>query len=95
MAGFHNIILACIILNTLAMSVQFHGQPKELTTFLSVLNLVFSSIFMMEAALKIYGCGLKFYFGDVWNRQAKLTLSHSHTLALSHSHTLTSPASPG
>lgn len=45
--------MAIILLNIASMAVVSYGQSQEITHVLEVLNLVFSSIFIVEMILKL------------------------------------------
>ncbi|VDI64609.1 Hypothetical predicted protein [Mytilus galloprovincialis] len=63
---FDLFVTICIVLNTLFMMLEHHGQPQELTTTLEVSNYIFTSVFILEAVLKIMSWS-KFYFKSGWN----------------------------
>ena len=63
-SGFRSTILVCIILNTAVLSVDHYGAPEDLKTFVYLTNLVFTFVFVAEMALKLFGYGLRGYFGD-------------------------------
>ncbi len=57
-------IAGIIILNVFSMSIEFYDQPDELTYVLKIFNYVFTTIFALEAILKIGALGIKRYFKD-------------------------------
>ncbi|XP_071167182.1 sodium channel protein 1 brain-like isoform X15 [Mytilus edulis] len=63
---FDLFVTICIVLNTLFMMLEHHGQPQSLTTTLEVSNYIFTSVFILEAVLKIMSWS-KFYFKSGWN----------------------------
>ncbi|KAL8611742.1 hypothetical protein ACOMHN_065367 [Nucella lapillus] len=63
---FDLFITLCIVINTVFLASEHHGMPDGLKTALDVGNYVFSSVFILEAILKI--CALnKYYFYNGWN----------------------------
>jgi hypothetical protein len=54
-------------LNTLVLGVTWYSEPEIVTVVTSWLNYAFAFIFIIEAALKLYGMGFSFYFRDKWN----------------------------
>ncbi|XP_076443937.1 sodium channel protein 1 brain-like [Babylonia areolata] len=63
---FDLFITICIVINTIFLASEHHGMPSELETALNIGNYIFSSVFILEAILKI--CALnKFYFHNGWN----------------------------
>ncbi|UYV76439.1 hypothetical protein LAZ67_14000403 [Cordylochernes scorpioides] len=60
-------IFVLIMLNTLALAMKYHGQPRGYTTALDGLNMVFTSVFAVECLLKLIAFRFKNYFGDAWN----------------------------
>ncbi|KAJ1458273.1 Ion transport protein-domain-containing protein [Pelagophyceae sp. CCMP2097] len=67
-ALFENLIMTCILLNGGIMCLDHFGQPRELTTAVTVLNYSFAGIFTVEAMLKIGGIGWGHYICDDWNK---------------------------
>eukprot|EP01064_Diplonema_japonicum_P027866 TRINITY_DN4146_c1_g1_i1.p1 TRINITY_DN4146_c1_g1~~TRINITY_DN4146_c1_g1_i1.p1 ORF type:complete len:1687 (+),score=370.93 TRINITY_DN4146_c1_g1_i1:73-5133(+) len=65
--AFRKSVLLAILLNTIALAVEFYGQPKLMTDILYVFNIIFTIVFTLEAALKLYGLGVKTYFADGFN----------------------------
>jgi voltage-dependent calcium channel L type alpha-1D len=63
---FENLILICIILNSIILMIKFQGQSDDLVSALENVNLVFTIIFTLEAIIKIVAYG-KDYFKDGWN----------------------------
>jgi hypothetical protein len=60
-------IMACIVINTLTMGIKTYGQDHTVTLVIEYLNYMFAAIFTVEAALKLYGLGVKGYFKVGWN----------------------------
>ena len=67
-AAFEGLIMACILLNGTIMGLDYFGQPRGLSTAFNYLNILFASIFNVEAAWKILGIGWSNYKMDAWNR---------------------------
>jgi len=66
--AFDNFVTVAIVCNVLSMCVEFHNQPSEMTEVLRYFNFVFTSIFALEAILKIKVFGVTCYFSDSWNK---------------------------
>ncbi|XP_047735515.1 voltage-dependent calcium channel type D subunit alpha-1 [Hyalella azteca] len=64
---FEYAIFILIMLNTVSLAMQFHGQPKAYTQALDVLNLIFTAVFALEFVFKVMAFRFKNYFGDPWN----------------------------
>ncbi|XRB04885.1 voltage-dependent calcium channel L type [Pycnococcus provasolii] len=65
--AFERVIVAAIILNTLFLSMEYHGMSKTFRTVLDNMNLVLTILFALEAALKILGLGINEYIKDRFN----------------------------
>lgn len=63
---FEAFIMACIIANTISMSIKYFGQPYEMTMGIEIINYIFSAIFIVEMILKLLGMGGA-YFKSAWN----------------------------
>ncbi len=64
---FRRIVLSAIVINTLSMGIEYHGQPDELTNALEYSNLVFTSLFAIEMILKITADGCLKYIKNAYN----------------------------
>lgn len=64
---FDNFILVMILGNTLSLTLKWYGQSKSFEQQLEILNLVFGSIFTVEAIMKIFAYR-KNYFREAWNK---------------------------
>ena len=53
--------------NTISLGVTWYGEPKGVTYSILALNYFFSSVFILEAILKLVGLGVKPFFKDNWN----------------------------
>ncbi|CAF1331232.1 unnamed protein product [Adineta ricciae] len=60
-------ITICIVLNTLFMALDQHGQSERMTRILTTGNYVFTGIFTTEAILKIIAMAPVKYLKDGWN----------------------------
>lgn len=49
------------------MSFDEYPVNEEREYILDIVNLVFSAIFLLEAAIKLIGYGKRSYFESVWN----------------------------
>lgn len=56
------------MLNILTMAMSFEEMPSKYEKGLSYVNIFFTSVFIMEAVLKILGLGLTGYWFNGWNR---------------------------
>jgi hypothetical protein len=61
-------IMGCIILNVVTMAMRKFGQTDEYQGGLEIMNLIFVTIFAVEAAVKLYALGAGEYFARNWNR---------------------------
>jgi hypothetical protein len=64
---FEFFIIFCILLNTIFLMTEYHGQPQGYADALSYIEYIFLAIYVVEAALKLIGWGVKQYFFDWWN----------------------------
>ena len=64
---FRRIVLTAIVINTLSMGIEYHGQPQSLTNALEYSNLVFTSLFAVEMVLKIIAEGCLKYIKNAYN----------------------------
>jgi uncharacterized membrane protein (DUF485 family) len=64
---FNTFILTVIAFNGLCLTIAHDGQPQWITDFNATIELVFSLIFTVEAAIKIVGAGTNVYFSDFSN----------------------------
>ena len=60
-------IMLAIVLNMFQMALIYEGASEEWQQFLDVTNYIFSAIFVVEAALKLF-VYRKAYFGTAWNK---------------------------
>ena len=58
--------MTAILVNTVALSVQYHGQPQKMTTVIDNMNIVLLVFFIVEVLVKMYP-GLRGFGVDVFN----------------------------
>ena len=56
---FENFVLLLIILNTFSLMLKYHDAPLFYVDILSYLNLLFTTLFTIEAIMKVFGYGPK------------------------------------
>lgn len=59
--------MACIVLNTVVLAINWYSQPDLINNILDYVNYGFATIFLIEAILKIFAFGLGVYFRDSGN----------------------------
>ncbi|CAF4118553.1 unnamed protein product [Rotaria sp. Silwood2] len=64
---FDRIIFSAIIINTLSMSIEYHGQSQSLTNVLEYSNYVFTILFTIEMLFKIIAEGCLKYIKNLFN----------------------------
>ncbi|CAF1448046.1 unnamed protein product, partial [Didymodactylos carnosus] len=64
---FIGAIFVCICLNTLCLSIEYHGQPHLMTQILEYINFGFAVIFLLEMILKLIAMGMFQYIKDPAN----------------------------
>nr|XP_057941063.1 voltage-dependent L-type calcium channel subunit alpha-1D isoform X3 [Doryrhamphus excisus] len=65
--GFEYVMFVLIILNTLCLSIQHHGQSHLFYYTMDILNMVFTGVFTVEMILKLIAFKPRGYVGDAWN----------------------------
>ncbi|XP_051526097.1 voltage-dependent L-type calcium channel subunit alpha-1D [Myxocyprinus asiaticus] len=65
--GFEYIMFVLIILNTLCLAVQHHGQSHLFNYGMDVLNMVFTGVFTVEMILKLIAFKPRGYCVEPWN----------------------------
>jgi len=65
---FEGFIMFCITLNTVSMCMEYYGQSTGMSFVLNTLDVTFSTIFAIEAILKICAAGFSKYWMDDWNK---------------------------
>ena len=63
-----NFIMVVIVLNMIFMALNFEGSSPGWNMFLTIVNYVFTGIFILECILKLLGLGFAAYFHSSWNR---------------------------
>ncbi|RUS89209.1 hypothetical protein EGW08_003019, partial [Elysia chlorotica] len=61
-------IAAVIGLNVITMAMEYYQMPEELKFALKIFNFFFTSVFILEAAMKIVALGFYRYIKDRWNQ---------------------------
>lgn len=64
---FDQAVTAVICINVAVMAADTHDQSDCTVTLFFWLNIFFTSFFILEAALKIVGLGVRWYFVNAWN----------------------------
>ncbi|XP_064419425.1 voltage-dependent T-type calcium channel subunit alpha-1I isoform X1 [Latimeria chalumnae] len=57
-----------ICLNVVTMSLEHYNQPLSLEVALKYCNYMFTTVFVLEAVLKLIAFGLRRFFKDRWNQ---------------------------
>uniref|UniRef100_A0AAQ6IC14 Voltage-dependent L-type calcium channel subunit alpha n=1 Tax=Anabas testudineus TaxID=64144 RepID=A0AAQ6IC14_ANATE len=67
--GFEYVMFVLIILNTLCLAIQHHGQSHLFNYAMDILNMVFTGVFTVEMILKLiaFKPRVSNYFADAWN----------------------------
>ncbi|CAJ0587570.1 unnamed protein product, partial [Mesorhabditis spiculigera] len=60
-------IFLIIVLNTVSLACKHYPSGPTFESILDTLNLIFTSVFAIEAFLKIIALNFRNYFGDKWN----------------------------
>ena len=63
---FNNLILVCIILNTICLSITWFGEPELLSKVMEFVNIGFTIVYTIEMVIKLIAFKLS-YFKDGWN----------------------------
>ncbi|KAK3601868.1 hypothetical protein CHS0354_041799 [Potamilus streckersoni] len=61
-------IAGVIGLNVITMAMEYYMMPEELKFALKIFNYFFTSVFILEAAMKVISLGWIRYFRDRWNQ---------------------------
>ncbi|XP_070176328.1 voltage-dependent calcium channel type A subunit alpha-1-like [Littorina saxatilis] len=64
---FEYFIMVLIALNTIVLMMKYDGEPSQYKTILKYLNTVFTALFTIESAVKMFCFGFRNYFHDPWN----------------------------
>uniref|UniRef100_A0A8C6L908 Calcium voltage-gated channel subunit alpha1 Ia n=1 Tax=Nothobranchius furzeri TaxID=105023 RepID=A0A8C6L908_NOTFU len=62
------IITFIICINVITMSLEHYNQPRSLDLALKYCNYFFTSMFVLEAVLKLIAFGFRRFFKDRWNQ---------------------------
>uniref|UniRef100_A0A8C1N4Y7 Voltage-dependent L-type calcium channel subunit alpha n=1 Tax=Cyprinus carpio TaxID=7962 RepID=A0A8C1N4Y7_CYPCA len=65
--GFEYVMFVLIVLNTLCLAIQHHGQSRLFNYGMDILNMVFTGVFAVEMILKLVAFKPKGYCVDPWN----------------------------
>jgi hypothetical protein len=63
-----NFIMIVIFLNMIFMALNFEGCSSGFNTFLTIVNYIFTGIFIAECIIKLLAYGIIPYFHSGWNR---------------------------
>lgn len=61
-------IAAVIGVNVVSMAMEFYMMPNGLKYLLRALNYLFTAVFTLEAAMKLYALGVRRFFAERWNQ---------------------------
>ncbi|KAF8564900.1 hypothetical protein P879_01668 [Paragonimus westermani] len=64
---FEIFIFICIFINTVALTLKYDGQKKELGKILDSFNYFFTAVFTVEFILRLSAFSFRHYFSDIWN----------------------------
>ncbi|XP_045456510.1 muscle calcium channel subunit alpha-1-like [Melitaea cinxia] len=64
---FEYVIFFFIVLNTIALMMKYHGAKARYKQLLDYLNMILTTVFMLEFVFKLAAFRFKNYFGDAWN----------------------------
>jgi hypothetical protein len=60
--------MLCIVANIISMAMAYETSSMEYNYILKEINLAFTTVFIVECALKLFGYGIQGYFYSGWNR---------------------------
>ena len=60
-------IMICIVLNMFSMALSYEGATENWNLFLEITNYIFTAIFFLECAFKLYTYR-RAYFSNNWNK---------------------------
>ena len=63
-----NFIMGCILLNLVSMAMNFENSSNQYNQALTIVNYIFTGIFIAECLLKLCAYGLEGYFHSGWNK---------------------------
>ncbi|RXN01102.1 Voltage-dependent L-type calcium channel subunit alpha-1C [Acipenser ruthenus] len=64
---FEYLMFVLILLNTICLAMQHHGQSMSFNNAMNVLNMLFTGLFTVEMILKLIAFKPRGYFSDPWN----------------------------
>uniref|UniRef100_A0A7N9ARV3 Voltage-dependent L-type calcium channel subunit alpha n=1 Tax=Mastacembelus armatus TaxID=205130 RepID=A0A7N9ARV3_9TELE len=64
---FEYLMFTLILLNTICLAMQHHGQTKNFNDAMNILNMLFTGLFTVEMILKLIAFKPRHYFVDAWN----------------------------
>ncbi|XP_072915388.1 voltage-dependent L-type calcium channel subunit alpha-1C isoform X5 [Hemitrygon akajei] len=64
---FEYLMFVLILLNTICLAMQHHGQSPIFSQAMDVLNMLFTGLFTVEMILKLIAFKPRGYFSDPWN----------------------------
>ncbi|XP_034056720.1 voltage-dependent L-type calcium channel subunit alpha-1C isoform X8 [Gymnodraco acuticeps] len=64
---FEYLMFTLILLNTICLAMQHHGQTKGFNDAMNILNMLFTGLFTVEMILKLIAFKPRGYFSDPWN----------------------------
>ncbi|XP_035282346.1 voltage-dependent L-type calcium channel subunit alpha-1C isoform X15 [Anguilla anguilla] len=64
---FEYLMFTLILLNTICLAMQHHGQSTSFNKAMNVLNMLFTGLFTVEMILKLIAFKPRHYFVDAWN----------------------------
>ncbi|KAJ8386896.1 hypothetical protein AAFF_G00164930 [Aldrovandia affinis] len=64
---FEYLMFTLILLNTICLAMQHHGQSPYFNKAMNVLNMLFTGLFTVEMILKLIAFKPRGYFSDPWN----------------------------
>uniref|UniRef100_A0A8D2LWF0 Voltage-dependent L-type calcium channel subunit alpha n=1 Tax=Varanus komodoensis TaxID=61221 RepID=A0A8D2LWF0_VARKO len=64
---FEYLMFVLILLNTICLAMQHHGQSCIFKEAMNILNMLFTGLFTVEMVLKLIAFKPKHYFCDAWN----------------------------
>jgi hypothetical protein len=67
-AYLDNFIMVVIFLNMIFMALNYEGSSPGYNLFLTIVNYIFTGIFILECIIKLLGYGFRPYFHSSWNK---------------------------
>ena len=63
-----NFIMFIIVCNLILMAISYDGMSDETLEIMDIINLIFTSIFIVECGMKLFANGFKRFFYFSWNK---------------------------